>query len=196
MDDFMVANDTVRTQVQGMIKNVEITDAKFDGEIYTITGRIKLDKVRQSVIPHLPKPSDATPGKSSGKYGYTGVILDCRGLPLIPAMTSVAPTALANDTAPPAPILTVTRLGMVCPAAKFTFDAFGTAVPAGYTVTKLLAVPFVTVTFITTASAVAGIPSVPPVIINVLGDPAASVAFHPPVGPRDSSSRVGDNGWK
>lgn len=87
MDDFMVANDTVRTQVQGMIKNVEITDAKFDGEIYTVTGRIKLDKVRQSVLPHLPKPSDATPGKSSGKYGYTGLILDCRGLPLIPAMT-------------------------------------------------------------------------------------------------------------
>jgi hypothetical protein len=88
MDDFMVANDTVRTQVQGLIKNVEITDAKFDGEIFTVTGRIKLDKVRQSVVPYLPKSTgDEKPGKSSGRYAYTGVILDCRGLPLIPAVT-------------------------------------------------------------------------------------------------------------
>ena len=43
MTDFM-ANDTVRTEVQGLIKGIEISDASWDGEIYTVTGRVKTEK--------------------------------------------------------------------------------------------------------------------------------------------------------
>jgi hypothetical protein len=92
MRDFM-ASDVVRTEVQGMIKNVEILEAFWDGEIYTVRGRVKLEQVRRAVLPALPEkpapkavPAAPAPGrKPSGSY--TGLVVDARHLPLIPAMT-------------------------------------------------------------------------------------------------------------
>ena len=88
MTDFM-ANDTVRTEVQGLIKGIEISDASWDGEIYTVTGRVKLEKVRTAVLPGLPK----TPGQKpvpptppAGKISASGLLIDATHLPLIPAM--------------------------------------------------------------------------------------------------------------
>ncbi|MDD4364458.1 MAG: hypothetical protein PHF19_01835 [Synergistales bacterium] len=92
MKDFMT-HDTVRTEVQGMIKNIEILEASWDGEVYTVVGRVKLEKVRRALLPALPEkpsekavPSAPAPGrKPSGSY--TGLVVDARHLPLIPAMT-------------------------------------------------------------------------------------------------------------
>ena len=94
MDDFM-ANDRVRTEVSGMIKNVELLEGQWDGEAYTVTGRIKLAEVRVIVAPHIPqepaikiiveeerKPS--TP-KTAGRF--TGLVIDVRHLPLVPSLT-------------------------------------------------------------------------------------------------------------
>lgn len=91
MNDFM-ASDVVRTEVQGMIRNVEIVEASWDGEIYTVVGRVKLEKVRRAVLPVLPeKPTSqkvpAKPAPSVSKKRYTGLVIDARNLPLIPAMT-------------------------------------------------------------------------------------------------------------
>lgn len=87
MENFM-ASDEVRTSISGYIKNIQVVEANWDGEIYTVRGRIKLEKIRQSVLPVLPRPkTPASRPASSKKYGYTGLILDCRNLPLIPAMT-------------------------------------------------------------------------------------------------------------
>jgi len=88
MTDFM-ANDTVRTEVQGLIKGIEVSDASWDGEIYTVTGRVKLDKVRTAVLPGLPKapgqkPIPPTP--PAGKISASGLLIDATHLPLIPAM--------------------------------------------------------------------------------------------------------------
>ena len=90
MNDFM-ANDMVRTEVQGTVRNVEIMEATWDGEIYTVVGRVKMEKVRRAVLPALPekpqtKEVPPKPAPSASKKRYTGLVIDARNLPLIPAM--------------------------------------------------------------------------------------------------------------
>ncbi len=91
MDDFM-AEDRVRSEVHGMIKNVELLKGEWDGEAYTVTGRIKLAEVRSIVCPRVPVDTiiieterKAPAPKASGKY--TGLVIDVRHLPLIPSVT-------------------------------------------------------------------------------------------------------------
>lgn len=91
MNDYMVS-DRVRTEVQGMIKNVEILEGSWDGEIYTVMGRVKLMDVRIAVVPELAEKPTARevpppPAPSTSKSRYTGLIIDAGHLPLIPAMT-------------------------------------------------------------------------------------------------------------
>ncbi len=87
MKDFM-ANDFVKTEVHGCIKRVEVTGSAWDGEIYTVTGRIKLEDLRRAVTPALPtKPVDRQAPPAPKKGNVTGLVLDVRHLPLIPAMT-------------------------------------------------------------------------------------------------------------
>jgi hypothetical protein len=45
MNDFM-AEDRVRSEVHGLIRNVELLDGKWDGESYTVTGRIRTTGLR------------------------------------------------------------------------------------------------------------------------------------------------------
>ena len=98
MDDFM-AEDRVRTEVNGIIKNVEVLKGEWDGEAYTVTGRIRLAQIRTIVAPNIPvdktaavaaaedKKQAAAPSapKTSGRY--TGLVIDVRHLPLVPSMT-------------------------------------------------------------------------------------------------------------
>lgn len=91
MDDFM-AEDMVRSEVHGAIRNVELLKGEWDGESYTVTGRIKLAEVRSIVCPRVPvdkviieTEKKAPPPKTSGRY--TGLVIDVRHLPLIPSMT-------------------------------------------------------------------------------------------------------------
>jgi hypothetical protein len=91
MDDFM-AEDRVRTEVNGTIKNVEVLKGEWDGEAYTMTGRIKLAQLRTIIAPSIPvdkiiietEKKQPAP-KTSAKY--TGLIIDVRHLSLVPAMT-------------------------------------------------------------------------------------------------------------
>ena len=48
MDDFM-ADDRVRSEISGVIKNIELLKGEWDGEAYTVTGRLKLEVVREIV---------------------------------------------------------------------------------------------------------------------------------------------------
>jgi len=45
MNDFM-AEDRVRSEVHGLIQGVQLLDGKWDGEAYTVTGRIRTDRLR------------------------------------------------------------------------------------------------------------------------------------------------------
>jgi hypothetical protein len=91
MDDFM-AEDRVRSEVHGVIKNVEVLKGEWDGESYTVTGRVKLAQIRAIVAPSIKRDKviieiekkEPAP-KTSAKY--TGLIIDVRHLPLVPAMT-------------------------------------------------------------------------------------------------------------
>lgn len=107
MDDFM-ANDTVKSEVHGIIKNVEVTEGTWDGESYTVKGRIKMGQIRKVIAPVYPVV-EATPDitiieedeqeevqikkqvkkakPKAKKARYTGLVIDVRHLPYKPAMT-------------------------------------------------------------------------------------------------------------
>src|SRR4051794_27371364 len=108
--------------------------------------------------------------------------------------TWVDPFAVAISTAPSVPSLTVTRLGTISLVAKLRLEAFGFEVPFGYTVRNEAASLSTTVTFMTAAVAVEGMPFVP-ATGNARGTPAISLVFQPPVGPRESRARTGVMGW-
>src|SRR5689334_21165598 len=108
-------------------------------------------------------------------------------------MTCTEPAAFAIRMAPFVPILTVTRLGIVWPGKRFRFETPGWLTPDGHTETKLCAVPPVTVTFATTAVAVAGTPRPLPGFRTTRsrGDPEGNGPAQPPVVVRESSRRTG-----
>ncbi len=87
MTDFM-ASDLVRTEVQGLIKGVEVQEGSWDGAVYTVKGRVKLEKVRAAVLPALPKQpgKKAVPSLQPKTGGASGLLVDARHLPLIPAL--------------------------------------------------------------------------------------------------------------
>ncbi|MDR1508812.1 MAG: hypothetical protein LBS53_04170 [Synergistaceae bacterium] len=87
MNDFM-ASDRVRTEINGMIKNVELLEGEWDEESYNITGRVKLPEVLIVVAPELKTPAAkpaVSPPKTSGKY--TGLVIDARHLPVVPTLS-------------------------------------------------------------------------------------------------------------
>ena len=89
MDDFM-ASDKVRSEVNGVIKNIELLEGIWDEESYTITGRIRLPQLRVVVAsnykPASVEKEEVPPAKRTGAK-YTGLIIDARHLPLTPSMT-------------------------------------------------------------------------------------------------------------
>jgi hypothetical protein len=90
MENF-IADDYVGQQVSGMIKNVQLRDGEWDGESYTMSGRLNLPQIRVLVssapafAPVRP-PKPAEPARQAGAR-YTGLIIDVRHLPLVPSMT-------------------------------------------------------------------------------------------------------------
>ncbi|MDR1742066.1 MAG: hypothetical protein LBR38_09555 [Synergistaceae bacterium] len=102
LDNFM-ADDLVRSEVSGMIKNVELLDGEWDGESYTMHGRIKLPQIRVMVAsaPAIKQEvygagpditinidnAEPEPTEAPKKAKYTGLIIDARHLQLVPSMT-------------------------------------------------------------------------------------------------------------
>ena len=110
MENFM-AEDRVRSELHGIIRNVEATSGEWDGESYVMKGRIKLGQIRTLIAPSLPpaptvypevgatpditiyaEPEPApAPRKPSAprksKARYTGLVIDVRHLPYVPSMT-------------------------------------------------------------------------------------------------------------
>jgi hypothetical protein len=95
MDDFM-ASDRVRSEVHGIVKNIELLDGTWDGESYTVSGRIRLTPIRNVVVsnrqPNLVNAAIAeeekkVPPAKRTAGNFTGLVIDARHLQLIPAMT-------------------------------------------------------------------------------------------------------------
>ena len=106
----MVTSDIVRTKVSGLVKGAQIVDEKMspDGG-YEVTMQIGMfgqnslaDAVIErptEVIP-FPAPQPTMPSAPSVTItvsgGYTGVVVDCRGLNLNPVMSPVIKDASGN----------------------------------------------------------------------------------------------------
>lgn len=91
MNDYM-AEDRVRSEVHGVIKNLELLDGVWDGESYTVSGRIRLPELLICVAPSIPAPpaqpqkapAPSVP-KTSGRF--TGLVIDARHLPIAPTLS-------------------------------------------------------------------------------------------------------------
>ena len=88
LDDFM-ANDMVKTQVNGVVKNVVVEKADWKDGIFTVVGKVKLPEIRIVLLPIIEKKSAPVAKKQSQKqtYNYTGLVVDARHLPLVPSMS-------------------------------------------------------------------------------------------------------------
>ena len=101
VENMMVTSDTIRTKVNAMIQGaVVVAEKEIPGGGYEVTMQVPIFGVQNSVAgavmtPPTVKENFPTPTvtvASSG--GYTGLIIDCRGLGLKPVMSPV----IKNDS--------------------------------------------------------------------------------------------------
>lgn len=106
VENLMVTNEVTKTKISAVVKGAEIIKEDYDGNgMYTVTMRVKLYGVSNSiasavmpqtnVIEPLPTPNTntSTPTRLNASGAYTGVVIDCRGLNLSPAMSPVIKNA-------------------------------------------------------------------------------------------------------
>ncbi len=79
-------NEEIRSEVKGTLKNFEIIDEKWNGEVYEVTMHIPMGKIYK--VFKRPENSASSDGKTAPpiKQEHTGLIIDARGLNLIPAI--------------------------------------------------------------------------------------------------------------
>jgi len=75
-----MANDVVRSRVEGAVQGAVITNEEWDGEIFTVTMAIDL----RSADPNPPHPEPEAPPTSSTP---TGLVFDVRGLNAVPSLS-------------------------------------------------------------------------------------------------------------
>ena len=98
----MVLSDTIVTKVNAMIQGaVVVAEQEIPGGGYEVTMQVPIfgvqNSIAQAVLPDVPTVQESFPAPtitvpSSG--GYTGLIIDCRGLGLKPVMSPV----IKNDS--------------------------------------------------------------------------------------------------
>jgi hypothetical protein len=99
MKNLMVADDTVRTKVSGIIQGAKVTNEQYNSDgSYQVTvsiglygsdnsiASIALPKVQPSSIQSFPVPS-ANIAIPTNSPNYTGIIVDARGLGLEPTFS-------------------------------------------------------------------------------------------------------------
>jgi len=100
VENFIVASDTIRTEVNGIIQGATIMDKKYmsDGSVEVTVGMRLTGALAEAVLPKsaapplMTAPQAGTPA-SPGQL-YTGLIIDARGLGVRPAM---APKIMNED---------------------------------------------------------------------------------------------------
>lgn len=85
VSDHMI-NEAVRAEVKGSLKNFEVIDEKWDGEVYEVTMRVPMGKTYKI----FKKPGNTTlPDRKATQpkqLKYTGLVIDARSLNLVPAI--------------------------------------------------------------------------------------------------------------
>lgn len=85
VSDLMEVSEVTKTQVEGTLRDAEITEEKWDGEIYEVTMQVAMG----TIFKIFEKSDDESPGEETGsikKSKYTGLVVDTRGLGLSPAI--------------------------------------------------------------------------------------------------------------
>ena len=104
--DLLVANDSINLKVQGVVKGAVVTEESSDEDGgYRVKLQLRLHGTAQSLASAVLQPWKkeafpariAEPGAPAAAVqptgGYTGVIIDCRGLELRPVMSPVIRSA-------------------------------------------------------------------------------------------------------
>jgi hypothetical protein len=92
MNDFM-AEDRVRTEVHGLIRNIEILEGEWDGESYTVSGRVRLPQLLVIVAPSIAakepakQPARTSSGAPKTAGRFTGLVIDARHLQITPSLS-------------------------------------------------------------------------------------------------------------
>ncbi len=101
VENVMVTSDIIRTRVSGSLQGARIVSTNYtsDGacEVTMEVGMFGVGGLAEAVIPQpqeiipFPTPAPVEPNVTItiGTSGYTGVIIDCRGLGLNPVMSPV-----------------------------------------------------------------------------------------------------------
>lgn len=95
IENFMVANDTIRTEVNGIIQGATVLDKKYmsDGSVEVTVGMRMNGALSESLLPKGTAPASTGAAGGTGQL-YTGLIVDARGLGVRPAM---APKIVNED---------------------------------------------------------------------------------------------------
>lgn len=83
----MTQSDTIRTQVQGVVQGARVVNTKYlsDGGVEVMVEVGMASSLTQVVIPPQSFATQSVP--KAGTPVYSGVIFDCRGLDIRPAMS-------------------------------------------------------------------------------------------------------------
>lgn len=84
MRDYVV-HDEVRTALAGTIRGVQILEGRWDGNVYTVEGRVPLEGVRRALAPGIALLRDRPTPPFRGN-GYSRLVVDARHLPLVPSL--------------------------------------------------------------------------------------------------------------
>lgn len=93
----VVTNDIVKAKIQGLIKGAEVVSEGYDKNgVYTVKMRVSAFGETESIATSVMEPWTQEPIPAPKKIvpevqeqGYTGVIIDCRGLDISTAMSPV-----------------------------------------------------------------------------------------------------------
>lgn len=90
VENFMVTNDTIRTEVNGFVQGATIMDKKYmsDGSVEVTVGMKLTGALADSLLPKTPGAQPTSFGAPiNPAQAYTGLIVDARGLGIRPAMS-------------------------------------------------------------------------------------------------------------
>ncbi len=81
----LMADGAVRIAVDGVIREVEVTDGTYDGCTYTLDGRVDLRGIRRSLLPAIPE-IQSWPKPAIPEGAYRGLVVDARKFDVAPSI--------------------------------------------------------------------------------------------------------------
>ncbi len=85
VSDHMI-NETIRAEVRGTLKNFEVIDEKWDGEVYEVTMQVPMGKIYKVFKKKENIEFSEKKAVRPKEQEYTGLVIDARGLNLVPAI--------------------------------------------------------------------------------------------------------------